>query len=235
MEEMAWGDAGIGLAIFGSTLAVAGIIANGTPEQQAEWIPQCFGTPDDIKIAAFGVSEPDAGSDVVLALDPCRLRRGHRRVGAERRQDLDHQRRAGQPPRAGGFGRPGAGEPGPGQLRRPRGHAGDCARVRSSRRWASGRRTPPRSSSTTVACPGRCLLGGKEKLDERLARAREGTPHVDPGRHGHLRGVPAPGRRPGGRHRPGRVRVLPRRTPRSAGSSDGPSSRTRPSPSSWPT
>src|SRR5262249_61549416 len=23
--------------------------------------------------------------------------------------------------------------------------------------------------------PGRCLLGGKEKLDERLARAREGT------------------------------------------------------------
>src|SRR5579859_6019091 len=64
MEEMAWGDAGIGLAIFGSTLAVAGIYANGTPEQQAEWIPQCFGTPDDIKLAAFGVSEADAGSDV---------------------------------------------------------------------------------------------------------------------------------------------------------------------------
>jgi len=30
-EEMSWGDAGIGLAIFGSTLAVAGIFANGTP------------------------------------------------------------------------------------------------------------------------------------------------------------------------------------------------------------
>src|ERR1700752_830149 len=63
-EEMSWGDAGIALAIFGSTLAVAGIFANGTPEQIGEWIPQCFGTPDDIKIAAFGVSEPDAGSDV---------------------------------------------------------------------------------------------------------------------------------------------------------------------------
>ena len=33
-------------------------------EQQIEWIPRCYGTPDDVKIAAFGVSEPDAGSDV---------------------------------------------------------------------------------------------------------------------------------------------------------------------------
>src|SRR5580700_10967851 len=54
----------IALAFFGSTLAVAGIFANGTPEQIGEWIPQCFGTPEDIKLAAFGVSEPDAGSDV---------------------------------------------------------------------------------------------------------------------------------------------------------------------------
>ncbi len=36
MEEMAWGDAGIGLAIFGTTLGVAGIYGNGTPEQVAE-------------------------------------------------------------------------------------------------------------------------------------------------------------------------------------------------------
>ena len=63
-EEMSWGDAGITLAIFGSTLAVAGIMNAGTPEQQMEWIPQCFGTPGDLKLAAFGVSEPDAGSDV---------------------------------------------------------------------------------------------------------------------------------------------------------------------------
>ena len=32
-EELCWGDAGITLAIMGSTLAVAGIAANGTPEQ----------------------------------------------------------------------------------------------------------------------------------------------------------------------------------------------------------
>ena len=63
-EEMCWGDAGITLAIFGSTLAVSGIIANGTPEQIGEWVPQCFGTPEKIQLGAFCVSEPDAGSDV---------------------------------------------------------------------------------------------------------------------------------------------------------------------------
>ena len=51
-------------AIFGTTLGVSGILGSGTPEQIAEWVPQCFGTPDDIHIAAFAVSEPDAGSDV---------------------------------------------------------------------------------------------------------------------------------------------------------------------------
>lgn len=63
-EEMAWGDAGITLAIFGSILAVVGIMANGTNEQIGEWVPQCFGTPDKPQLAAFAVSEPDAGSDV---------------------------------------------------------------------------------------------------------------------------------------------------------------------------
>jgi acyl-CoA dehydrogenase len=63
-EELFWGDAGIGLAIMGSTLPVAAIFANGTPQQIVEWIPQCFGTPDKIQLGAFGVSEPDAGSDV---------------------------------------------------------------------------------------------------------------------------------------------------------------------------
>jgi alkylation response protein AidB-like acyl-CoA dehydrogenase len=64
LEEMAWGDAGLCMAIVGSSLAVAGLMSNGTPEQQMEWIPQCYGTPEDIKLGAFCVSEPDAGSDV---------------------------------------------------------------------------------------------------------------------------------------------------------------------------
>ena len=45
LEELAWGDAGICMALMGTTLGVAAIMANGTPEQQMEWIPQCFGSP----------------------------------------------------------------------------------------------------------------------------------------------------------------------------------------------
>jgi acyl-CoA dehydrogenase len=63
-EELFWGDGGIGMAIFGTTLAVAGIFATGTPDQLAEWVPQCYGDVDDPKVAAFCSSEPGAGSDV---------------------------------------------------------------------------------------------------------------------------------------------------------------------------
>jgi acyl-CoA dehydrogenase len=63
-EEVFWGCAGIGLAIFGSGLCLAGLAATGTPEQMQQWAPRIFGTPDDIKVGAFAVTEPDAGSDV---------------------------------------------------------------------------------------------------------------------------------------------------------------------------
>jgi alkylation response protein AidB-like acyl-CoA dehydrogenase len=64
MEELFWGDAGIGLSIVGTTLGVAGILSSGTMDQIGEWVPQCFGTEDDVKLAALAVSEPGAGSDV---------------------------------------------------------------------------------------------------------------------------------------------------------------------------
>jgi acyl-CoA dehydrogenase len=63
-EEMHWGCAGIALAINGSGLAAAGLAASGTPEQVARWVPQCFGTDDEIKLGAYAVTEPQAGSDV---------------------------------------------------------------------------------------------------------------------------------------------------------------------------
>jgi len=64
IEEIFWGDAGIGMAIMGSALAAAGISGNGTPEQVAEWVTQCYGDANKIQLGAFCVSEPDAGSDV---------------------------------------------------------------------------------------------------------------------------------------------------------------------------
>src|SRR3982074_38695 len=63
-EELFWGDAGIGMSIMGTALAAAAIFGQGSPEQIGEWIPRCFGTPEDVKVAAFCASEPNAGSDV---------------------------------------------------------------------------------------------------------------------------------------------------------------------------
>jgi acyl-CoA dehydrogenase len=63
-EELHWGCAGIALAISASSLAAAGIASSGTPEQIARWVPECYGTGDEIKMGAYAVTEAQAGSDV---------------------------------------------------------------------------------------------------------------------------------------------------------------------------
>jgi acyl-CoA dehydrogenase len=63
-EETHWGCAGIALAMSASSLAAAGIASSGTPEQMGHWIPECFGTSDDVKLGAYCVTEAGAGSDV---------------------------------------------------------------------------------------------------------------------------------------------------------------------------
>ena len=63
-EELHWGCAGIALSITGSMLAAAGLASSGTPEQIARWVPECFGSGDEIKLGAYAVTEPQAGSDV---------------------------------------------------------------------------------------------------------------------------------------------------------------------------
>jgi alkylation response protein AidB-like acyl-CoA dehydrogenase len=173
LEELAWGDAGIGLAIVGSTLAVTGIMANGTPEQMGEWLPQCFGTPEKIQLGAFAVSEPDAGSDV-----------SNLRTTAVYDEAKDEWVLNGTKTWITNGGIAGlhvvvaAVDP---ELK-ARGHAS----------FVIGPNTPGlsqgqkfkkhgiRASHTAevilddVRIPGSQLLGGKEKLDARLARAREG-------------------------------------------------------------
>jgi acyl-CoA dehydrogenase len=64
MEELFWGCAGIGLSIVLPALAIATIRQAGTDEQLVRWAPECFGTPDDLKLAALAVTEPSGGSDV---------------------------------------------------------------------------------------------------------------------------------------------------------------------------
>ena len=63
-EELNWGCAGLALAIGASSLAAAGIASSGTPEQIARWLPECMGVGDDIKLGAYAVTEAGAGSDV---------------------------------------------------------------------------------------------------------------------------------------------------------------------------
>jgi acyl-CoA dehydrogenase len=63
-EELHWGCAGIALALSASTLAAAGLASSGTPEQIATWVPECFGAGDEVKLGAYAVTEPQAGSDV---------------------------------------------------------------------------------------------------------------------------------------------------------------------------
>ncbi|WP_024443070.1 MULTISPECIES: acyl-CoA dehydrogenase family protein [unclassified Mycobacterium] len=64
MEELFWGCAGIGLAIVMPALALSAIGQAATAEQMLQWAPECFGTPGDLKLAALAISEPEGGSDV---------------------------------------------------------------------------------------------------------------------------------------------------------------------------
>src|SRR5438270_5953065 len=64
MEELFWGCAGIGLCIVLPALALAAIRQAATDEQLARWAPECFGRVDDIKLGALAVTEPSGGSDI---------------------------------------------------------------------------------------------------------------------------------------------------------------------------
>ncbi|MBX5468332.1 MAG: acyl-CoA dehydrogenase family protein [Thermoleophilaceae bacterium] len=173
-EELFWGDAGIGMSIMGTTLAVAGIFASGTPEQMAEWVPQCYGTADDPKVGAFCVSEPDAGSDVSSL-----------RTRAKYDEAKDEWVLNGQKAWAtnGGIANvhvvvasvdPELGARGQAAFVIPPGTKGLEMGTKLKKH---GLRASHTADVFLDDCriPGSCLLGGKEKLDERLARAREGT------------------------------------------------------------
>ena len=173
MEEMAWGDAGIGLAIFGTTLGVAGIVGNGTPQQIGEWLPQCFGTPEKVALAAFCVSEPDAGSDV-----------SSMRTRAVYDEARDEWVLNGTKTwiTNGGIADVHVVVASVAPDLRGRGQASFIV-PRGTRGLSMGRKFQKmgiRASHTAevilddVRIPGHMLLGGKEKLDARLARARTG-------------------------------------------------------------
>ena len=172
-EELFWGDAGIGLSIVGSGLAAVSVASNGTPDQIGEWLPQMFGGPGDVKLGAFCSSEPDAGSDVGAIRTRARYDEASDQwtlngtktwatnggladvhvIVASVEPELKTRGQASfiVPP----------GTPGLSQGQKFRKHG-----IRASH--------TAEVVLDDVKVPGRCLVGSKERLDERLARVREG-------------------------------------------------------------
>ncbi len=175
IEELFWGDAGIGMAIMGSGLAAAGIVASGTQEQVLEWVPQCYGEAGDLKIGAFCASEPDAGSDV-----------GGYRTRAVYDEASDEWILNGTKAWITNGGLAdihvvvAVVEP---ELK-SRGHASFIVPPNTPglSQGQKYKKHGIRASHTAevvlddVRIPGSCLLGNKEKLDERIARVKEGKP-----------------------------------------------------------
>jgi alkylation response protein AidB-like acyl-CoA dehydrogenase len=172
-EELFWGDAGIALSLVGSTLAAVAVASNGTPEQVGEWLPEMFGAAGDVKLGAFCASEPGAGSDV-----------GSIRTRAEYHQATDEWVLTGTKAWAtnGGIANvhvvvasvdPDLGTRGQASFIVPPGSAG----LSQGQKF---RKMGVRASHTAevvldgVRVPGRCLVGGKDRLDARLARVRGG-------------------------------------------------------------
>jgi acyl-CoA dehydrogenase len=172
-EELFWGDAGIGMSIMGTALAVAAIAGQGTGQQLGDWVPRCFGTVDEPKVAAFCSSEPDAGSDVSAIRTTARFDEisgdwilNGQKAWATNGGIADVHVVIASVDRDLGS----------------RGHAAFLVPIETEgiEQGAKVRKHGLRASHTAdvhlddCRVPGSQLLGGKEKLDERLARVREG-------------------------------------------------------------
>jgi acyl-CoA dehydrogenase len=173
-EELFWGDAGIGMSIMGTALAVAAIFGQGNGEQIGEWIPRCFGTVDDVKVAAFCASEPNAGSDVSGV-----------RTSAKFDEATGEWILNGQKAWAtnGGISDVHVVIASVDRELGSKGHAAFVVPMSEAKGISQGAKVSKhglRASHTAdvylddCRVPANYVLGGKDKLDERIARVREG-------------------------------------------------------------
>lgn len=173
-EELFWGDAGIGMAIMGTGLAVAAIFGQGSGEQIGEWIPRCFGTADDLKVAAFCSSEPNAGSDVSAVRTTAKFDEaaGEWVINGQKAWATN-----------GGISDVHVVIASVDRELGSRGHAAFIVPMSEAKGISQGAKVSKhglRASHTAdvylddCRVPAGYVLGGKEKLDERLARVREG-------------------------------------------------------------
>ena len=204
-EELHWGCAGIALAIQGGSLAAAGIASSGTPEQIGRWVPECFGMGDEIKLGAYAVTEAGAGSDV-------------RSLRTTAKHDGDEWVLNGTKVfiTNGGIADvtvvvatvdPELGHRGQASFVVPKDTPGLSQGKKESK---LGIRASQTAEVVLEDCrvPMDYLLGGYEKLQKKLERARSGAVHRPLlGRARHVRAHAPAGGRLGARHRPGGLRV----------------------------
>src|SRR3954453_820044 len=170
VEERFWGVAGIRLTIVLPALALAAIRQAATDEQLARWAPECFGTADDIKLAALAVTEPSGGSDT-------------RSIQTRARKDGSDWVIDGQKVFIGNGGiadvhvviatvDPEAGHRGKSVFIVPKGTPGLTLLRKLDK---LGCRASHTGEIVFEGCrvPGRQLLGGEERLSERIAKGRE--------------------------------------------------------------
>jgi len=149
------------------------VVTNGTPEQVGEWCPQMFGGPGEVKLGAFCSSEPDAGSDV-----------GAIRTRAAYDEAADEWVLNGVKTWVtnGGIANvhvvvasvdPALGSRGQASFIVPPGTAGLSMGQKFRKHGIRASHTAEVVLSD-VRVPGRCVVGGQDRLTERLARVREG-------------------------------------------------------------
>src|ERR1041385_106624 len=170
-EELSWGCAGIALAIQGTGLPVATIFNQGTPEQISTWLPLCYGTPAEPAVGAFCVTEPDAGSDV-SSMKTRAVRNNGDWVINGRKIFITHGGIAGVHGVVAAV-EPDLGTRGQASFVVPKGTPG---LVKGKKEKKMGIRASDTSEVIfeDVRVPSENLLGGEERLEAKLARARSG-------------------------------------------------------------
>src|SRR5450759_3813748 len=159
-----------GLSVVMPALALAAIRQAATDEQLARWAPECFGTAGDIKLAALAVTEPSGGSDI-------------RSIQTQARQDDTDWVINGQKVFIGNGGiadvhvvvatvDPHAGHRGQGVFIVPKGTPG-LSMLRKLDKLGCRASHTGEIVFENCRVPADHLLGGEERLMERIGRGRE--------------------------------------------------------------
>jgi acyl-CoA dehydrogenase len=172
-EEIFWGDGGMGQALLGTFLPVSALFGAATREQVATWLPEFFGTPGDLAVAALCASEPDAGSDAAAIRTRARFDQaggewvlnGIKTWATNGGIAGIHIVSAVTDPELGARGHA--------LFLIPPGTAG----LRQGQKFHKHGLRASHTAEVVLAdvrIPADLVLGGKDALDERLARVREG-------------------------------------------------------------